>query len=448
MKNKIAFFENIQKLKKEREIWLWYGVKEPETVAGHSFRVAFLVWLLAGKKKLNKGGVLKMALAHDFCQVFQPDELLGKPLLSGRTNSFKDRAKAKEIVKKLLHLSLAQKKERARRKTQRRERAFQKFMAGLPENYKKELEGIWQDFKRGASPEVRFVVQAERAENFLQAFEYWARGEEIPIEDWLYWAEMVFDDPLFIEFKGAVVRRFLRKAEGKDEMGRIVDFLVRVGRLKSQQRVKWVLRKVNQPEKTADHCFSEAVAAWFFAKDSRLKLNSEKAIKIALAHELAGVFLKEKFSYHYLFPNLRGEIVNLLKKPALFSAKEREEILREVKKKVFVWPFFSARRKRVDFAKAFRRERSAVRKITSLLPQPLGREIFAYWERFGKGLDKEAKFVQQVDVIDNLLQAVAYHQKSDNFPLASWWNELGEKIEDAPLLIFVESLRRKVCLPR
>ena len=68
------FLFEISKLKRiPRTGWVFMGVKNPETVAEHSFRLAVASWIFAHKKGLNPGKAIKIALAHDLCEVYAGD---------------------------------------------------------------------------------------------------------------------------------------------------------------------------------------------------------------------------------------------------------------------------------------------------------------------------------------------------------------------------------------
>ena len=55
--------------------FVWLGIKNPETIAQHTYRVAIMNWILGRKTKpqLNIGRVIKMSLVHDLCEVYAGD---------------------------------------------------------------------------------------------------------------------------------------------------------------------------------------------------------------------------------------------------------------------------------------------------------------------------------------------------------------------------------------
>ena len=74
MKNILKFLLETEKLKKmPRTGWRLMGIKNPETIAEHSFRVAILTWALAKIKKIDTKRAIKIALFHDLCEVYAGD---------------------------------------------------------------------------------------------------------------------------------------------------------------------------------------------------------------------------------------------------------------------------------------------------------------------------------------------------------------------------------------
>ena len=76
MKEILKFLIEAGKLKKiPRTGFVWLGIKNPETIAGHIFRVAFMNWILAvsAKTKLNTKRIIQISLSHDLCEVYAGD---------------------------------------------------------------------------------------------------------------------------------------------------------------------------------------------------------------------------------------------------------------------------------------------------------------------------------------------------------------------------------------
>ena len=68
MENALDFLIEIGKLKKMlRQGWVLRGIKNPECIASHTFRMAVMAWLLGEERKLNICKIIKMSLIHDIC---------------------------------------------------------------------------------------------------------------------------------------------------------------------------------------------------------------------------------------------------------------------------------------------------------------------------------------------------------------------------------------------
>jgi len=127
--------------------WLLKGITQPESVADHSFRTAFLALLLLKRFKLDELKVLKMALLTDMGKVYTGEKKWekGKRIL----RSFKQRLdKEKETVYRLFHR--------------------------IPEY--KELIDLWEEFIQQKTKEARIVKQIDKLEMVVQALEYEREG--------------------------------------------------------------------------------------------------------------------------------------------------------------------------------------------------------------------------------------------------------------------------------
>ncbi|MGC8812283.1 MAG: HD domain-containing protein [Candidatus Aenigmatarchaeota archaeon] len=143
----IKFYYELNRLKQlYRKGWLRNVPKEKcESVAEHSFGVAVLSYFLAEKyfPKLDKLKILKMALIHDFCEIYAgditPSEKIDK----------EEKAKLEEeaIVK-----------------------VFSKMSDG------NDYINLWKEFQEESSEEAKFVKQVDCLEMVLQASVYENQG--------------------------------------------------------------------------------------------------------------------------------------------------------------------------------------------------------------------------------------------------------------------------------
>ena len=101
-----------------------------------------------------------------------------------------------------------EKQKRNHQKYQKEKRGLEKLIAKLPFSLKKEIRNLWLDYEHGLTPEGRFFRQADRMENFLQAYEYWKKHKNPPIGPWWLWAREFFDDPILLEFMESLEKKF------------------------------------------------------------------------------------------------------------------------------------------------------------------------------------------------------------------------------------------------
>jgi putative hydrolase of HD superfamily len=140
LQNLIKFLEITGVLKRTaRAGWVDVGVYQPESVADHTFRTAFLCMLYADMEALDPLKLLRMALIHDL-----PEAVIGDLTPSQKTAETKE----KEETAIIQILSLLPKKQR--------------------ENYL----AVWNEYQEGTTREAKAVRQLEKIEMALQAKEY------------------------------------------------------------------------------------------------------------------------------------------------------------------------------------------------------------------------------------------------------------------------------------
>lgn len=144
----ISFIRLIGNLKKIKRVgWIKkVNVKEPESVADHSFRTAILCMLIGDMKKLNTLKMLRMALIHDACE---------------------------SVIGDLIHYE-DEKEELQKRQLEND--AMIKILSLLPEDMKKNYSDIWKEFQDGASTEAKIVREMDKLEMVFQALEYEKEG--------------------------------------------------------------------------------------------------------------------------------------------------------------------------------------------------------------------------------------------------------------------------------
>lgn len=194
----------------KRKGMMFYGVKDPETTAEHTFRMVIMAWILAQKREeLDIERVLKIALIHDLCEVFAGDITPYDGILP------KDRKKRDELVRKWPRFSEKEKRKRYIKKFNKEKKSLEKLIKELPEKLKKEIMGLWIDYEKGISKEGRFVRQIDRTENLLEAFEWWQKDEKFPTKPWWQHADEVIDDPVILRFLKEIEKEELKRRTKK-----------------------------------------------------------------------------------------------------------------------------------------------------------------------------------------------------------------------------------------
>ena len=207
MKNILNFLIEVGKLKRTpRKGWVLRGIKNPETIAAHTFRMAIMSWLLGIEKKLNINKVIKISLIHDLCEVYAGDT-------TPYDNKFfsKDKKRWKEMTKKWPRFSKEEKEKIFQKKHKKENKALKKLILNLPLALKKEIRHLWIDYEKGSTKEGKFVHQLDRVENLLQALEYWEKDKQFAIEPWWIQIEELVDDPILLKFMKALDEKFHKK---------------------------------------------------------------------------------------------------------------------------------------------------------------------------------------------------------------------------------------------
>lgn len=410
MKELVNFFIEVGKLKKmPRTGFVWLEIKNPETIAQHIFRVTIFNWILGRKvkPKLNLTKTIKISLVHDLCEVYAGDMTSYWGLLP------KDKEKRKEVLKRWVRLPRKMKEKRDRIKFEKEKKALETLIKNLEPKLKKEVMSSWLEYERLASKEGRFVKQGDKIETLLQALEYWGSNPNSPVFGWWEEVEELVDDPILLEFLNKIEKKFYKKQKINGEL----NFLLEIGRLKTMPRTGWVLRDVKNPETIAEHSFLLAIASWVLSQ--RKRLNLEKVLKMSLAYEICEVYAGDSTPYE-----------------GLLQTDKKREVLKR-------WPRFLKKEKEKRFLKDYKTEKEALKKLTSLLPAKLKKEIISLWSECKKRQTPEGKFVNQVYWLVTYLQALQYFEENKKFPILAWYEQMREYIEDPDLLELMEKMEQK-----
>ena len=113
------------------------SIKNPESVADHTFSMAIIGMSLSDSQNYNTEKILKMILLHDLAESI--------------TGDFTPQQKS-EHEKFILENN-----------------AFDKILNYLPENLRKQYFSIWEEYQKNDSKEANFVHQIDKLEMALQA---------------------------------------------------------------------------------------------------------------------------------------------------------------------------------------------------------------------------------------------------------------------------------------
>ena len=151
------FLYEVGQLKRvKRSGWWIAGVKDPESVAEHSFRTAVIAYLLARSEGVDIGKAILMALFHDMPEA--------------RTND------AHRIVRRYANWEEVDKK------------VFKEQSKRLPEEMAKQMITLFEEFEEEDSLEAKVVRDADLLECIVQAREYQVLGYT-DVVDWIFNAQ-------------------------------------------------------------------------------------------------------------------------------------------------------------------------------------------------------------------------------------------------------------------
>jgi putative hydrolase of HD superfamily len=415
MKNILNFLIEVSKLKRiPRTGWVWLGVKEPETIAEHTFRMAIAAWVLAYNKNLRIDKIIKTALFHDICEVYAGDITPYFGLLP------EDEKKRYEVLKRWVRLPRKEKEKRAKEKFKIEKSSLLKLIKNLDIKPKEEILTSWLDFEKRISREGRFVKQVDKIETMLQAIEYFGTGEDTPVIGWWEEVEELVEDPDLLKFLKVIEKKIYRKPrkiEDSKELEGILDFILKVGKLKGKKRKELIFGWTGDFDTVANHTFMLTLSALIFSKKLDLKLDEKKLLKMALSHELSEVYSKEKT----LFP--------------FWYKKENENFNK--------WIRLSKKEKKARFIKDYKRKKRALKKLVKCLPKTLRKEIIDLWENFKTCKSKEGNFLSQVYAIETLLEALQRWKENKKFPIHPLWEWTLEIVDQPQLLEFCEIMKER-----
>lgn len=136
----LEFLRDVGELKMiPRTGWVQAGVKEPESVADHSFRTTLLAMILSDQMGLDTEKVVRMALIHD--------------LAESRTGDLTPSQKPDDH-------------------SENESNAIGEMFSRLPRRLGARYTGLWEEYEAKETPEARLVHNADKIEMLVQALEY------------------------------------------------------------------------------------------------------------------------------------------------------------------------------------------------------------------------------------------------------------------------------------
>lgn len=201
-------------------------------------------------------------------------------------------------------------------------------------------------------------------------------------------------------------------------MKNTLSFLRKIGELKNIKRQGVLYYGFKNADTATDHTFRLALMVWIFGNKRKLNLN--KAFKLAFVHDLCKVYTGDITPYEGLIA--RGD--------------------KDGHKLAWRWRRLTIAEKKKRFKRKFKKEKSAIQKLTKNLPQELKKDVMDTWLEYQECHSPEARFVSQLDRIENLLEAFECREKDRKFPTQPWWEHADEVVHDEEMLELMEEISK------
>lgn len=183
-----------------RQGWVDRGVRGPESVADHSYRLAVLVLLLAADEPgIDLGRALTLALVHDL-----PEAITGDVTPFDDDLATPDAAPEEVFRRRPVYSEEADRAKRAAEAA-----AIRQMAARLTPKLADTLVGAWEEYEAGETAEARLVRQADKLETWLQALEYRAAQLDLIIESFRLGTQEAVTDPRLRDLLAAIQARHL-----------------------------------------------------------------------------------------------------------------------------------------------------------------------------------------------------------------------------------------------
>lgn len=176
----IKFAQIVGKLKTvKRTGWVNAGIKNPESVADHSYRLAVLSKILGEELKLNTEKLVKMALIDDLAESLVGDLVIerGEEIVGDKDKKFK-----------------------------LEERAIKEIFSNIDNG--QEYISLWQETQKAKSREAQILKQLDKLEMVIQALEYEGQVDSQKLDEfWVNAGKYIKNDQLKSIFKELASKR-------------------------------------------------------------------------------------------------------------------------------------------------------------------------------------------------------------------------------------------------
>lgn len=180
-----------------RQGWLDRGVHDPESVAGHSWRMALLALLVSrSQPDLNLTRLLTLAIVHDLPEA-----------IAGDATPFDEAIRQGADPETLFHQPPAYSREAREAKQRAETAAMDQLAADLPADMARLVADAWREYEADQTPEAHLIHQIDKLETWLQAVEYRVEQPDLIIESFRLGTDRAVTDPELRRLLGAIDRR-------------------------------------------------------------------------------------------------------------------------------------------------------------------------------------------------------------------------------------------------
>lgn len=174
--NKQDLIKIIRQIGKSKSIkrtgWVREGIKDSESVAEHSFKLAVLAFILAPQLKVDQDKLIKMAIIHDLGEIKTGDVVTAR---GGKVDY-----QIKEI-----------------KETEEKE-----FIRKIFKNHK-EFVSLFEEITERKTEESKLLAQLDRLEMAFQALEY-EKEQGVDLSEFFVDADLNIKDPFLKEIMDQV----------------------------------------------------------------------------------------------------------------------------------------------------------------------------------------------------------------------------------------------------